>query len=673
MNNVEAPRARQANLLMRTAVVALIAWLLLLLAAAAASQNMLFDGAMNLEVSRSLAEGTGPRRLYDFDEYFAHGVQTKEPYILVGALVFKLLGVGVIQAQLPNLVFLAAMCAIAFLVIKRLFDTDTALAVVLVMLATPMMAQYGLNGYGEVPSFAFGLAAIGLLAWPAPVARHFLTKCLAAGLLAGLSMSTKTVGAIQAGAIGLTLLYRVATDSGSPGRDLLRGVPVFVIGLALPLALIEAWKWDWLGTAGYIQWWSDERIGILYQAGLKPGAEHASLFGKVQAHFGILAGELKRDHWTTLGILALPLAFAGAFVADRARSPAARTWIAGLAAISACYVVWWLGVTPTEKAWLRRIYIGLLCLSIIGATAMAISAKATLFGRGAKSRVLHGLVFIAFFALYAPFVLQAAKGSPSFEPRQSLADTLAASRYVAGLDKDAAIFAYGWYAAPTVALQSGREFIDLSDWPIGKYPNRKTYLVADQATFATGALDKTLARYPHREMLAPSKFAQVYRIDFSSPHDLFSEADRSKALASVDFSKQSYPLTQGMHEFDDVMNGRWVESDSEILLRYDGQPELEFSGYMALPQYYRNAGLLAGTVSIAGCPPLPFAFEGPAWKDFKLDLAQCRLVPGSTLRVRILLDNTFDLPRLYDRQRAMLMGRIGFSGPAPLGAPARPE
>lgn len=673
MNNVEASRARQAGLLMQAVMLALIAWLLLLLVAAAATQNLLFDGAMNLEVSRSLAEGTGPRRLYDFNEYFAHGVQTKEPYILVGALVFKLLGVGVIQAQLPNLLFLMAMCATALLVVRRLFDAGTAMAVVLVLLATPMMIQYGLNGYGEVPSFAFGLAAIGLLAWPAPIAQYFLIRCLAVGILAGLAMATKTVGAIQVGAIGLTLLYRVATDSASPKRDLLRGVPVFVIGLALPLALIEAWKWNWLGTAGYLQWWSDERVGILYQAGLKPGAEHASLLGKVQTHFGMLADELKRSHWATLGILALPLVFSATFIADRTRSPVARTWIVGLAAVSACYVAWWLGVTPTEKAWLRRIYIGLLCLAVIGTTAMSISAKAMFSGPSGKIRVLHGLVFVAFFTLYAPFVLQAVKGSPSFKPRQSLADTLTASRYVAGLEKDAAIFAYGWYAAPTIALQSGREFIDLSDWPIGKYLGRKTYLVADQATFATEALARVLARYPHQEMLAPSKFAQVYRIDFSSPKDPFSEADRGKALPSVDFSNQSYPLTQGMHGFEASMNGRWIESDSEILLRYDGQSELDFSGYMALPGYYRNADLLAGNVSIAGCPPLPFAFDGPAWKDFKLSLTSCGLVPDSTLRVRILLDNTFDLPRLYDQQRAMLLGRIGFSGPAPSGAPARPE
>ncbi len=673
MNSIEASRARQADLLMRVVLLVLIAWLLLLLAAAAAAQNILFDGAMNLEVSRSLAEGTGPRRLYDFNEYFAHGVQTKEPYILVGALVFKLLGVGVIQAQLPNLLFLVAMCATAFLVTRRLFDTGAGMAVVLVLLATPMMTQYGLNGYGEVPSFAFGLAAIGLLAWPAPITEHFLIKCLVAGVLAGLALTTKTVGAIQVGAIGLTLLYRVATDSASPKRGLLGGVSVFLVGLALPVALIEAWKWNWLGTTGYLQWWTDERTGILYQAGLKPGSEHASLFGKVQTHFVMLAGELKRGHWATLGILALPLLFSTAFVADRTRSPAARTWLVGLAAVSACYVAWWLGVTPTEKAWLRRIYIGLLCLSIIGTTAMAISAKAMLFGASAKIRVLHGLVFVAFFALYAPFVLQAVKGSASFKPRQSLADTMAASRFVAGLDKDAAIFAYGWYAAPTVALQSGREFIDLSDWPIGKYPGRKTYLVADQATFATGTLAKVLARYPHQEMLAPSKFAQVYRIDFSSPRDPFSGADHGKALTSVDFANQSYPLTQGMHGFEANMNGRWIESDSEILLRYDGQSELEFSGYMALPQYYRNADLLAGTVSIAGCPPLPFSFDGPAWKDFRLNLTPCRLVPGSTLRVRILLDNTFDLPRLYDQQRAMLLGKIGFSEPTPSGAPAQPE
>src|SRR5690606_3415755 len=72
----------------------LAAWLLYGLAAAAATQELLFDGAMNLEVARSLAEGNGPRRLYDHGTLFAPEVQTKEPYYILGALVFKILGVG---------------------------------------------------------------------------------------------------------------------------------------------------------------------------------------------------------------------------------------------------------------------------------------------------------------------------------------------------------------------------------------------------------------------------------------------------------------------------------------------------------------------------------------------------------------------------------------------------
>ena len=59
---------------------------------------------------------------------------------------------------------------------------------------------------------------------------------------------------------------------------------------------------------------------------------------------------------------------------------------------------------------------------------------------------------------------------------------------------------------------------------------------------------------------------------------------------------------------------------------------------------------------------MPFSFEKSSWREFRLPL-RCRLPEGKVLRVRILLDNTFVLPRLFDRQRSMVVQRAGF-GPA---------
>ena len=110
------------------------------------------------------------------------------------------------------------------------------------------------------------------------------------------------------------------------------------------------------------------------------------------------------------------------------------------------------------------------------------------------------------------------------------------------------------------------------------------------------------------------------------------------------------------------MGGRWAGSDSELLLRYQGGEEFVLRAYMAPSSFYRLPRPLSGRVVVQDCGSMPFSFEKSSWREFRLPL-RCRLPEGKVLRVRILLDNTFDLPRLFDRQRSMVVQRAGF-GPA---------
>jgi hypothetical protein len=159
--------------------------------------------------------------------------------------------------------------------------------------------------------------------------------------------------------------------------------------------------------------------------------------------------------------------------------------------------------------------------------------------------------------------------------------------------------------------------------------------------------------------MRPNASAQVYALDFAHPVNPFGGMDASKVRSSVDFAEDNYPLTSGYEPYD-PMGGRFIESDSEILLHYDGQSRLDFSAYMALPQYYRLPQPLSGRVLIDGCPGIPFAFDGTGWQQFQLPL-ECT-PPAGNVRVRLLFDNVFDLPLLYDRQRSMLLRSIGFAG-----------
>lgn len=656
------PKARHA---VHAGLLLLIAWLVLIIVAAASSKSLEFDGAMNLLTSRSIAQGDGPREVYDSGDLFPAGVQSKEPYVLVGALVFKLFGVGPLQTQLPNLIYLSLLCATLLMALRRMFDPTTALTGCILLLAMPSITQYGLRGYGELPTLFFGLAALSVVAWPGSWRHHLARRCLMAGALAGLALATKVVGVVLMTVVGIVLLCRLVAESRSCVRDYFVAPASFALGVVAPLLLVELWRWYWIGASGYGAWWSFQLSSILSQSGAAPHQPQAILSAKIAHHFQILSTQLGLSRFVTMAAIIMPLAalafaFFGAF--DREQQRRSKWFLLGLLLLVMFYFPWWLAFVPTEKAWLRYIYIGLIALAIIAAVSVVTNLRGTLTGRNPLARLVHLALAAIVVGTYAPMMVAALKTPISFAYDGETTRTREAARLVSGLPAEATILAYGWYSAPSVQIYTHRPFMDLTDWPIGRLVGngKPAYVVADRPTLITGMLDRLLARYPHRALMPSNPYAQVYAMDFSNPVNPFLLVDQAQPASRVAFADGDYPFTTGMEPYDPI-GGRFIESDSEILLRYEGQRSFQLVGYMdaAQPSHYRWPGSLEGRVVLGTCPPLPFRFDTPGWRDFTMPLA-CKPPAGQNVRVRVLLDNAFDWPMLKDRQRALLLSAIGF-------------
>lgn len=637
-----------------------LAWQIVDVMAAGYSRNLMFDGAMNLETARSIAEGEGPRRMYDSKDMFPPGVQTKEPYVLLGALVFKAFGVGPLQAQLPNMIYFLLLVGAIVFVVRNAFGNLAALAAAVLALATPTMTQYALNGYGEIPMFFFGFVSLAIVAWPAQLQPRLIRRCLWAGVFSGLAIATKVIGVALVIAVTGLLLLRLWFEAQNRFRATVEAAVAMAAGIVVPLLMVEVWRWLWLDAQGYVDWWKHQVHSILFQSGAaSTSPDSIPVYAKITQHFGILARDLTLSKPVLLGMLLVPLV-GMALAFDRGFTEKQRMrgrWlILGLVLIVALYFPWWLAMVPTEKAWLRYLYVAVMTLAVLAAISVVGNVRAASRPGNMGMRAMHSAVALAVIALYSPFLWQSLHRAPSFDRSIDMQATLHAAELVSDLDPETMVLGYGWYAAPTIQLYSDRGFEDLTDWPIGRLTDKPGYLVADRATLMTGMLNSTLSRYPHRRLMRANPFAQVYSVDFSSPNDPFRVPGNT--LSSVEFSTVDYVPTYGMEPFD-PMGGRWVSSDSEILLRYENQPALRISGYMALPHFYRRPEPLSGRVVIGSCPPIPLAFTSSGWAEFHLPL-QCRPIPGDT-RVRILWDNVFDLPLVYDRQRAMLLGAIGFT------------
>lgn len=652
-----ARRFVQAGLLL------LIAWLLLMIVAGAMSRSLEFDGAMNLLMSRSIAEGHGPREVYDSRDLFPAAVQTKAPFVLLGALVFKLFGVGQLQTQLPNLIYLGLLCTVLLVTLRRLFGTTTALLAIVLLLSSPSIIQYGLRGYGELPTLFFGLAALSVVAWPEPWHIHTLRRCLLAGVFVGLALATKVVGIVQVATVGMVLLCRLFAEPSNTSRGFVRSGSSFALGLATPLLLVELWRLFWMGTAGYRAWWTFMWSAIMSQSGAIPRDPQGMFSAKIAHHFQILSTQVGLGHFAMMAAIVMPLAalvFAYFFAYTREQKYRSRWFLLGLLLLVVLYFPWWLAIVPSDKAWLRYIYIGLISLEVVAGISIIANFRGALAGRKPTIRLIHLALAVTIMSTYAPLTVKALKNPISFNPGEEIVRTREAAQLVSGLPTDAIIFGYGWYSAPTVQIYTHRSFMDLTDFPIGKLIGKPAYLVADRPTLVTGILGRVLARYPHRALMQPNPFAQVYAMDFANPVNSFTLADQAPIASKVVFADRDYPLTEGMEPFNPI-GGRFIESDSEILLRYGGQSSFQLVGYMdaAQPSYYRWPGSLDGRIIIGHCPPLHFSFEKPGWRDFQLPL-ECKPTRGENVRVRILLNNVFDLPWVKDRQQAMLLSEIGF-------------
>ena len=620
------------------------------------TQQVSFDGAMNLEVARSLAEGHGYRRLYGDQAAFSPAIQTRAPYLLPAAAVFATFGVGVWQAQLANLLYLALLAAAAFALARRALPWPWPLAAAAAVIATPGMAEYGLNGYGEAPALAWWLLAL-LVLYPRRSARPLpLAQVAAAGFLAGVAVLTKTV--LLAGLAAMLPVLLLHQSGCARRRHAIAACAVLLAGALVPLALHEAWRASALpADSTWWQWALGEYRRIRNQAVGGSFADTPDLLSKLHLHARVLAGALGLALPLALAWLLLPFA---ALAAGARRFTALRAWpvIATLALFAALYFAWWLGITPTQKAWYRRIFNGVIVVDLlvvlVAGSLWALRAQAPSWRRAATIGVL---------ALLLPCVAAVASLLPRHWPddasRRALVADLAA---VASLSPGAALFGTGWYSSPHIGLYAGRHVGNL----VAEVPERlaqrgHAYLLVDPAMEEAGADDYWLQRYPHRDVPA-SEDLRIVALDTRRVADPFAgrTIDPATLHSALAFDQDAGDAALfGFHQREGD-GWRWASADAEVLLRYDGGEALQVDAYMPEPDRYRHAGGVTGVVWLGDCRLGEVRHRQAGRHATRLALEPCPLQHGQVVRTRLRSDNVLREPT--DRQLSLVIHAIGFVG-----------
>lgn len=437
----------------------------------AGTQTPSFDGSMNLQVPVSLIRYGTYATYYNGIELFAGRIQTGIPVLLPIAILFKIFGVGSLQALMVNVLYIALLIFFIFLISNELNANRTV--ILLVMGVTTLLwsfSELAMGVFGEIPALALflGMEYFLILAEKRNKKEYYAL----AGLFFGLAYLTKTVILIAVPALILVFASKWLLEKKMRLKDIL----MWIGGTIFPIAVFEIYKISQLGLNRYTAYWSNQTDNVMRQAGVKAGFEDtANLFEKFGVHLNIYAETFNIQIIALLVILILN------FVWFVCRSIKQKKLVFAdiLELVAYSYFGWWLLITPTEKAWGRRIIIGVVLLEWLSSMKLLCTfewmiQKIKLTNSNNRRAIAETVISI--FALIFIGLGATSYTKDSKDGALELAEVVRQKAE----DEHAVICGNGWWQAPTISFYSGVEFKDLAQLDLASV-EVPVYFVGDTA------------------------------------------------------------------------------------------------------------------------------------------------------------------------------------------------
>ncbi len=201
-----------------------------------------FDGAMNFQVSKNLAEGKGYVTTY---KDVKANIQTGPTLILPAALWFKFFGVSKFTTQLTNLIYLLGLILVVVGIAARYYSVPGWYALI-ALLAVPELFKFSLHGYGEAIAAFFTLAGFTFLV---PALSGEKRQSAFCGISFGLAAVTKTLSLVSLGALAVFMVpYSLVVFKETPKRFLIRRwLIIATLFLILPLLFecVKVLQYGW--------------------------------------------------------------------------------------------------------------------------------------------------------------------------------------------------------------------------------------------------------------------------------------------------------------------------------------------------------------------------------------------------------------------------------------------
>jgi len=466
----------------------------------------------------------------------------------------------------------------------------------------------------------------------------------------GLAVLTKTVMLMP---VGILLALSVMTLLSARRWHAL-GASTFAF--VLPIAAFETWRAMSLGgVAQWSDWWNDQLRSIFAQAGVRDEFQNTPIWTeKILRHASILAENLSIPVWV-LPILALVPAGLVLIALGRKKAKASpdRMLLVTLALSITAYFLWWLLVTPTEKAWHRRIFNGLLLLAI---------AAPIVFGQtwpALRERPVYA------FVVTLPLLVLGYSGLANFKFPSTDNRSPAFQKVVEFMraePQNARFYGFGWYSAPVFSLYSGRHVHDLRAWKHLIEPHtRPHYLLVDTHMVHAGARERALRNLEHRTVVDNPAWARVVEITGGFEFSAMPAFETGQVADEIDFFQSEYSPAQGFHQ-PEGEGWRWVEPAARIALRRTAAVQhLVVRGYLPSLEKYRITDPRDefSLEAVAGqCRLGKRRIEQSGQFELRWSLKSC---PGSADATVIVTLQANAVIKEADRQLSWIVHSVGFS------------
>jgi hypothetical protein len=619
-----------------------------------------FDGGMNVQVAQNLVKNFKYAASYNGIVEFDPKIQTGLPVILPVAILFKLFGASFANGLIINAIylFLLVLAIVYYLKYCANLNNFFVLLAISMFYGTPALFEYGFGLYGEIPTlFYFLVALIFLHKYERTSKSKFIFW---AGVIIGLGYLTKTVILISIPAFVFVAIFDYLFKRRLSIKSYVQQYVRLPLGFLIPVFVFEIYKLISLGFNVYFQWWHDQLRAILLQAGFKSGyVDTNGFFDKFITHLDLLSSYVKVNKTIIIFLLLLLLmSFMGILLYSIYTHWRKKKFVKGdthlfsnnflvLMTVTLSYFGWWLLITPTQKAFYRRIIDGSilleLCIVIMFSLLYMFSKKLVERSKKTPYKLYNASVITISMLLLATsaFGISRTKNySISFNDTPAKASLLEAGEFINSLPPEAEFFGYGWWQAPNVAFASSRSFKDIQNSPEmdDAGPKNEKYFVVDQYAYSINpkGYKAILSKYDNQLVFSRNHIL-IYKLTFRSLFTYPEFSDEEKRQVSynkIDFTTVDNADIFVRNVYVDEKNnsGKWAQKLSGYLLKYNDERTLRITFWVPkLERYDRQPIELEVFVNKVLVTEFEINHDGSHEIDIPLEN-----INGSTIEVSLL-------------------------------------